>query len=155
MKKVEKGNALESASVLEHLKRSLAFTRKDVGAHGLPLLGFADWNDTINLPKGAEFLFSANLYGRALNEMIDLLKFIGDDSVEDFVQAYVEMKARVEQFAWDGDWYVMYFDHEGNPVGSHKNQYGQIHLNAQSWAVLSGFASRNTLAKQWIRCTSI
>ncbi|MFZ1040271.1 MAG: hypothetical protein WCA79_16865 [Anaerolineales bacterium] len=145
--KGRKGNALESASVLEHLKRSLAFTRKDVGAHGLPLLGFADWNDTINLPKGAESLFSANLYGRALNEMIDLLKFIGDDSVEDFRSAYVEMKARVEQFAWDGDWYVMYFDHEGNPVGSHKNQYGQIHLNAQSWAVLSGFASRERARK--------
>ncbi len=141
------GNALETASVLEHLKRGLAFTRRDVGAHGLPLLGFADWNDTINLPKGAESLFSANLYGRALNEMMDLLKFIGDDSVEDFRSAYSEMKARVEQFAWDGDWYVMYFDHEGNPVGSHKNQYGQIHLNAQSWAVLSGFASREHARK--------
>jgi cellobiose phosphorylase len=141
------GNALETASVLEHLKRGLAFTRRDIGAHGLPLLGFADWNDTINLPKGAESLFSANLYGRALNEMIDLLKFIGDDSVEDFRSAYAEMKARVEQFAWDGDWYVMYFDDERNPVGSHKNQYGQIHLNAQSWAVLSGFASGDRARK--------
>ena len=52
------------------------------------------------------------------------------------------MKGRVEEHAWDGEWYVMYFDHDGTPVGSHKNQYGQIHLNGQSWAVLSGFASQ-------------
>ena len=136
----KEGNAIERASVLEHLKRALAFTRRDVGSHGLPLLGFADWNDTINLPKGAESLFSANLYGRALNEMISLLEFIGDGAVEDFRSAYAEMKARMDPCAWDGEWYVMYFDHEGKPVGSHENRYGRIHLNAQSWAVLSGFA---------------
>ncbi len=138
----KKGAALESASVLEHLKRALAFTRKDVGAHGLPLLGFADWNDTINLPKGAESLFTAHLYGRGLLEMIELLEFLGDTSAADeFRAAHAEMKAKVEENAWDGDWYVMYFDQEGQPVGSHKNQYGQIHLNGQSWAVLSGFAA--------------
>ncbi len=48
---------------------------------------------------------------------------------------------RVEKVAWDGEWYVMYFDQNGNPLGSHKNEKGQIHLNGQSWAVLSGFAS--------------
>ncbi len=133
------GTPLETASVFEHLRRSLAFTRADVGAHGLPLLGFADWNDTINLAKGAESLFSAHLYGRALLEFIALLNHLGQDSSE-WENAYAEMKARVEQHAWDGDWYVMYFDHDGSPVGSHKNQYGQIHLNGQSWSVLSGFA---------------
>jgi cellobiose phosphorylase len=136
------GNVLESASVLEHIKRALNFTRTDIGAHGLPLLGFADWNDTINLAKGAESLFSAHLYGRALTEFIALLEHLGQESAADeWKKAYEEMKARVEQNAWDGEWYVMYFDHDGTPVGSHRNQYGQIHLNGQSWAVLSGFAA--------------
>jgi len=36
---------------------------------------------------------------------------------------------------------LMYFDDHGQPVGSHKNEKGQIHLNGQSWAVFSGFAS--------------
>lgn len=139
--KDKQGKALESASVLEHLKRALAFTRKDVGAHGLPLLGFADWNDTINLPKGAESLFSAHLYGRALLEIIELLECLGDGSVQEYRQAYDEMKARVESSAWDGDWYIMYFDHDGQPLGSKKNEKGKVHLNAQSWAVFSGFAA--------------
>jgi len=134
------GTPLETATVFEHIQRGLNFTRHDSGAHGLPLLGFADWNDTINLAKGAESLFSAHLYGRALGEFIALLKYRGKDSTE-WEAAYAEMKAKVEANAWDGDWYLMYFDHDGTPVGSHQNQYGQIHLNGQSWSVLSGFAS--------------
>ncbi len=148
--KDKQGNPLETTSVLEHLKRGLTFTRTDLGAHGLPLLGFADWNDTINLAKGAESLFSAHLYGHALNEFIGLLDHLGrkartepgrSDEADEWRKAHAEMKARVEQHAWDGEWYVMYFDHDGTPVGSHKNQYGKVHLNGQSWAVLSGFAS--------------
>lgn len=134
---------VEGTSVLDHVKRALMFTRNDLGRHGLPLLGFADWNDTINLAKGAESLFSAHLYGRALKEFIALLDFLGkQEEADTWRAAHAEMKARVENHAWDGEWYVMYFDHDGTPVGSHKNQYGQIHLNGQSWAVLSGFASQ-------------
>ena len=144
------GKPLEARSVLDHLKRALNFTRNNIGAHGLPLLGFADWNDTINLPTGAESLFSAHLYGRALIEMCALLEFIGDPSVAEYHDAYREMKERVEQTAWDGDWYVMYFDHDGTPLGSRKNEKGQLHLNGQSWAVFSGFAApeRATQAMQ-------
>jgi cellobiose phosphorylase len=136
------GQVLESAPVLEHIKRALTFTRTDTGKHGLPLLGFADWNDTINLPTGAESLFTSHLYGRALTEFIALMEHLGQKSVADeYRKTYNEMKARVEAAAWDGNWYVMYFDHDGTPLGSHKNEKGQIHLNGQSWAVLSGFAT--------------
>jgi cellobiose phosphorylase len=136
------GRPLQTSSVLDHAKRALTFTRNDTGKHGLPLLGFADWNDTINLATGAESLFSAHLYGRALNEFIDLLEYMGKkDEANEWRKAHAEMKSRVDQHAWDGEWYFMYFDHDGTPVGSHENQYGQIHLNGQTWAVLSGFAT--------------
>jgi len=137
-----KGEPRESGSVLEHLLRGLQFTRRDVGQHGLPLLGFADWNDTINLPSGAESLFTAHLYGRALQEMTAVFEHLGDESAaQEQRLAYDEMRSRVERVAWDGEWYVRYFDAEGEPVGSSKNTYGQIYLNAQTWAILSGFAS--------------
>ena len=140
--KDKQGRVLESGSVLEHLKRGLAFTRGDTGQHGLPLLGFADWNDTVNLPKGAESLFTANLYGKALLEMIGLLDHIGDKKAADeYRTAYKEMKSRFGVAAWDGEWFIRYFDANGKPLGSHENPYGQIYLNGQSWAVISGFAS--------------
>ena len=140
--KDKQGQVLEQASVLEHLKRGLRFTAKDTGQHGLPLLGFADWNDTVNLPRGAESLFTANLYGKALKEMIQLLQFMHQDAeAQEFNTLYESMQTCVEKEAWDGAWYRRYFDDQGNPLGSQVNQYGKIYLNAQSWAVISGFAS--------------
>jgi len=133
---------LESGTLLEHLRRAVEFTHGDVGQHGLPLLGFADWNDTVNLAKGAESLFSANLYGVALRELIELAQYRGDvEAVRKYTTYYEEMKARVNEHAWDGEWYIGYFDHDGTPLGSKKNSHGQIHLNAQTWPIISGFAT--------------
>jgi cellobiose phosphorylase len=136
------GEPVETGSVWKHLKRGLAFTRGDTGAHGLPLLGFADWNDTVNLPSGAESLFTAHLYGWALKEMIGLCLYLGKKKLAKAYQAdYEAMRDILNQAGWDGDWYVRYFDPHGEPVGSHRNPQGQIYTNAQSWAVLSGFAT--------------
>ncbi|PKN92030.1 MAG: glycosyl transferase [Chloroflexi bacterium HGW-Chloroflexi-6] len=133
---------LEAGTVLEHLRRALSFTKSDIGSHGLPLAGFADWNDTINLRTGAESLFTANLYGVALSEMISLCRYLGDEAyVAAYTADHTEMSARVNQHAWDGEWYVRYFDHDGSPIGSHVNEQGKIFLNSQTWAVLSGFAT--------------
>ena len=133
---------LESGTVLDHLNRAIEFTRQDVGAHGLPLLGFADWNDTINLHAGAESLFTANLYGKALLDMIELSRHVHDErAAEKYAAYYDEMKQRVNQCAWDGEWYVRYFDFDGTPLGSHTNSHGQIYINGQSWPVISGFAT--------------
>ena len=139
---------LEEASLWQHLKRGIQFTHDHTGEHGLPLLGFADWNDTVNLPAGAESLFTAHLYGWALREMITLAKILGKKKVVKKYKAYyAEMKKRVNQTAWDGNWYLRYFDQRGNPLGSQQNEHGQIYTNAQSWAVLSGFASRKRAVK--------
>ena len=51
------------------------------------------------------------------------------------------MKDIVNTNAWDGEWYLRYFDHNGNPVGSKSNEQGKIFANAQSWTILSGFAT--------------
>jgi cellobiose phosphorylase len=140
--KDKQGKAIESGTVLEHLRRGLAFTCNDVGQHRLPLLGYADWNDTVNLPTGAESLFTANLYGKALTEMIALMDYLGESaSANQYRLDFEEMSSLIESVGWDGEWYIRYFDAEGNPLGSSKNKYGQIFLNGQSWPVISGFAS--------------
>ena len=60
--------------------------------------------------------------------------------MQKYTAYYEEMKARVNEHAWDGEWYVGYFDHDGTPLGSKQNKYGQIQLNGQTWAVISGLA---------------
>ena len=132
---------IESGSVREHLRRGIEFTHGETGVHGLPLAGFADWNDPTNLRTGAESLFTANLYGRGLRELIDLATYEGDTATREHFSAYFdEMRDRVNEHAWDGAWYVRYFDFDGSSIGSRHNPTGQIYTNAQSWAVFSGFA---------------
>jgi len=136
------GKPVESASVYDHLTRSLNFTKNNMGAHGLPLLGFADWNDCVNLPTGAESMFNACLYSRALLEMIDLEEFLGNkDKVEAYKADHALMKKNLNEQAWDGEWYVRYYEANGTPLGSSKNSHGQIYLNGQSWPVFSELAT--------------
>jgi cellobiose phosphorylase len=141
------GRALETGTVFEHLCRALEFTRADAGPHGLPLLGFADWNDTINLPAGAESLLTANLYGAGLREMIALCQFTGRVAQADhFENYYVAMRDCVNQSAWDGEWYISYFDPQGQPLGSKENEAGQVYAYGQAWPVISGFATSERAA---------
>lgn len=139
--KDKSGSPLESGTVLEHMARGIEFTRTHTGAHGLPLLGFADWNDTVNLRAGAESVFTACLYGVALKELIELAEFTGEDALAaQWREYYAEMKAVVNREAWDGEWYRRYYDSDGTPIGSAANEHGKIFTNAQSWAVLAGYA---------------
>lgn len=131
----------EQGSVLDHLLRALHFTFTNVGRHQLPLLGFADWNDTVNLPEGAESLFVANLFGHAVKELRVIAVFINNTQLTATLDHYYQaMKFNVNEAAWDGNWWVRYFTAEGEPIGSHLNEHGSIYTNAQSWPVISGFA---------------
>ncbi|MDD5457426.1 MAG: glycosyl transferase [Candidatus Margulisbacteria bacterium] len=138
----------EKATVLEHLKRSLHFTKTHLGQHGLPLLGFADWNDTVNLKGNAESAFAAHLYGKALLEMIELLDYLGDKkAVTSYKADYEAMKKNVDKNCWDGQWYIRYFEEDGTALGSKKCAKGKIYVNGQSWPVIAGF-SPNDKANQ-------
>jgi cellobiose phosphorylase len=142
------GKPQETAQVLEHLQRALSFTWNDRGKHGLPLLGFADWNDTVNLKVGAESSFTACLFGKALLEMIELARYLSNPAIIKTCTEYYEaMKKAFNQHAWDGQWYVRYFDHDGSPLGSHTNEQGKIYINSQSWPILAGFAPPDRAAR--------
>ena len=81
-------------------------------------------------------------------ELIALSEYLGDKAAaQKYTAYYAEMKARVNEHAWDGEWYVGYFDHDGAPLGSKQNRYGQIQLNGQTWAVISGLATPDRAAQ--------
>jgi cellobiose phosphorylase len=131
----------EAGTVLEHLSRAAAFTRGDLGRHGLPLLGFADWNDTVNLATGAESVFTACLYGAALLELALLAEALGDSAAAARWRSWhAEMKESVNKTAWDGEWWIRYFDADGSPIGTRSAERGRIWINSQTWAVIAGFA---------------
>jgi cellobiose phosphorylase len=138
----------EKGTVLDHLQRSLNFTKSNTGQHGLPLLGFADWNDTVNLPGDAESVFVANLYGKALTEMIPLMRHLGNEELaKQYESDHTHMKNVLNETSWDGEWYRRYYEQDGSPIGSKENSEGQIYTNAQSWSILSGFATEERALK--------
>jgi cellobiose phosphorylase len=127
-------------SVWRHMLRAVNFTRKHRGPHRLPRLGFADWNDSLNLDRGsgkAESVFAAGLFCRATLDLAELSRHLGRESdTARFEKMHREMAAAVGRHCWDGAWYARAFDDGGAPVGVAAAGKHKIGLNPQSWAVL-------------------
>ncbi|HAP42689.1 MAG TPA: glycosyl transferase [Spirochaetaceae bacterium] len=131
-----------SGSVAQHLERALLFSEKQVGRHGLPLAGFADWNDTINLAGGAESCFCACLYGYAVLELAAAYQAAGQaESATELRLRHEHMKRLFSDAAWDGRWYAAYFTVDGVALGSHGTD-GKIFSYAQSWPVIAAFSGQ-------------
>jgi cellobiose phosphorylase len=135
-----------SASLYEHLKRSIDFTLDNLGKHDLPLLGTADWNDPQSLPgpnNAAESVWTAMFFHKVLLELKELCKeYKREKDARTFAALADKTKTHVNETAWDGDWYIRAYDDSGNLVGSSKRNEGKIYLNTQSWAVISQVAPK-------------
>lgn len=132
-------------TVWEHLVNALEFTGRHLGVSGIPLNGYADWNDALNLDRGlgrAESVWTGMLFARELHLLAELALVIGKEAEAlEWRQMYQSMKVNINQHAWDGRWYLQAFDDLGRPVGSSRaDSEEQIYLNPQSWSVLSGIA---------------
>ena len=132
------------ATVREHLLRALRYALSNLGPNGLPLIRNGDWNDTLDKvgPAGkGETVWGAAFLGYVLQQSIELFQFLGEAAlVEEFTTAYEHLSTRVNERCWDGEWYLRAFRDDGRPLGTRQEQQGRLFLNAQSWAVISGFA---------------
>jgi N,N'-diacetylchitobiose phosphorylase len=131
------------ATVFGHLRRALEFNIERSGQHGLPCGLEADWNDCLKLGPKGESLFVAFQLRLGLTEYAEIAERLG--KAEEQRWALAERKrldAALQQHAWDGRWFVRAYHEDGSTIGSHKDKEGSIYLNAQSWAVLSGAATR-------------
>lgn len=147
----------KAQSHFEHLKRSFYHTVNNLGPHGLPLIGRADWNDCLNLNcfssdpnesfqttnnktgRTAESLMIAGqfvLYGR---DFIELCRQAGRDGEADEAQKHVDaMIEAVKKHGWDGKWFLRAYDFYGNKVGSHENEEGKIFIESQGFCTMAG-----------------
>ena len=154
-------------SLLDHIEISIAYTLKNRGPHGLPLIGHADWNDCLNLNcfskepnesfqctgdiagSRAESVMIAGLFLYAARDLAALFRFMGKPEDAARVDGhYADMLKTVEEQAWDGEWYTRAFDAAGNPVGSKTCQEGKIFIESQAWCVLGGAGQTNGRARK-------
>lgn len=139
------------ATVYEHLKKAVEYSLTHIGPHGLPLAGFADWNDTINLDRGqgqAESVMVAQLLGKALLDLEELALHLGNQKeAQKFAQDYLKIKALTNKHCWDGRWYLRAFDDNGRKLGAKICHEGKIFLETQAWGILSRFAENDRARK--------
>jgi len=147
----------KSTPLADHLKRSFDHVLNNLGPHGLPLIGRADWNDCLNLncfssEPGESFQTTTNKDGRVAEsvmiagmfchigeEYARLMEKIGNKEEAD--RAYREVKKMREvimEHAWDGSWFLRAYDDFGRKVGSHENEEGQIFIESQGFCIMGG-----------------
>ena len=129
-------------TILDHLMAVVNFVRGNLGAHGLPIFGRGDWNDTLDYiggEDGGESVWGGMFYVAMLNRLIELLDHLGRlDLSQDVQQVARPMAGSLDQNCWDGEWYIRAFGAKGRRIGARDNKYGKIFINTQIWAVLAG-----------------
>ena len=156
--KVPFDNKEESAApLLEHLKRAFTHVIQNLGPHGLPLIGRADWNDCLNLncysttpgesfqtctnvESGvAESVFIAGMFVFIGPAYAEICRRMGDaDEAKRAGAAVAAMTASVLKYGWDGDWFLRAYDAHGEKVGSNECTEGKIFIEPQGFCVMAG-----------------
>jgi len=156
-----------AAPLLEHLFRSWRFTLNNLGPHGLPLIGRADWNDCLNLncfseTPGESFQTTANREGRtaeslmiaglfvfAAQEFAGLLEHLEKRDEAAAVRASAAtMTAAVNAHGREPEWFLRAYDFFGNKVGSPDCSDGKIYIESQGWCVMAGIGHKDGFARR-------
>lgn len=134
------------APVSDHLIRAMDYTLSNRSERKLALHRTADWNDAMtggHLGKGESMMVS-NQACLNLLRLIPLLRKIGQaELARKYEKVYEEMKKSLNDYTWDGGWYIRSTCDDGEVVGSKDKMEGKIFLNAQTWPVLSGVADQS------------
>ena len=165
-------------SLLEHLKISFKHVTDNLGPHGLPLIGRADWNDCLNLNcfsdnpddsfqttenksegSKAESLMIAGLFVAEGRDFAQLLERIGDSDAAPVKAAVADMEAAVKKDGWDGEWFLRAYDYFGNKIGSRECEEGKIFIESQGWCTMARIGAEEGLcdkaldsAKKYLEC---
>ena len=127
-------------TVYEHMKKILDFSTREVGSHGICKGLRADWNDCLNLGGGESAMVSFLLLW-AMKKFVSLAGYIGHvDDLKYYLAKSREIAATSEQVLWDNGWYIRGFTADGRAIGTHQDTEGRVHMESNTWAVISGAA---------------
>ncbi len=131
-----------SGTVYEHMTRILDFSAEQVGQTGICKGLRADWNDCLNLGGGESAMVSF-LHYWALENFLQIAYYLGrDDDVEKYTLIRNKVKEVSEKELWDKEWYIRGITKNGKKIGTSEDKEGKIHLESNTWAVLSGLADQ-------------
>lgn len=133
-------------SVYEHLKRAINFALSATTERGLPKIMNGDWNDTLDHvgPRGkGETVWGAFFLAYVIKKTFELLEYKKDTQTLDiWKDAYNKLEDITNKYCWDEEWYIRAFRDNGEPLGIKSHKQGKIFINAQTWSVISGLATK-------------
>lgn len=133
----------DEGSVYEHLKRAVAFSMNHLGPHGMPAGLYADWNDCLRLGADGESSFVAMQYYYALRILKTFAEFKEDAEYIKFLEEKIsETYELLQKLCWDEDRFIRGFTEAGECIGTVSAPEANLWLNPQSWAVISGLATK-------------
>ncbi|MBI2844738.1 MAG: glycosyl transferase family 36 [Armatimonadetes bacterium] len=132
------------ATVYEHVIKAIDYCLSQVSPRGLLLIGPGDWEDGLDQAGSegrGESVLSSQLMCFVLGEAARVGELRADRArARAWRRKADEIRSRLAEVAWDGEWFLRAIDDGSAPVGSGSNLAGQIYLNPQSWAVIAGTA---------------
>ncbi|ALS99908.1 GH36-type glycosyl hydrolase domain-containing protein [Lacimicrobium alkaliphilum] len=139
----------EPMSVANHLQLAMEWLLKARDHRGLSLIHQGDWCDPMNMVgyqgKGVSaWLTLASAYAFRLWADICLASDRAEQARHWQNQA-TELNKAANQWFWADNWYARGITDQGRLFGTAQDREGQIYLNPQSWAMLSGAADSSRL----------
>lgn len=150
-------NAELAQPLSDHIKRAFDHVINNVGPHGLPLSGRADWNDCLNLncfstEPGESFQTLTSKDGKVAESVMvaGMFTYIGElysqlcektENVQEAKRAHnevVKMRKIIMEYGYDGEWFLRAYDDYGRKVGSKECEEGKIFIESQGLCVMGG-----------------
>jgi cellobiose phosphorylase len=154
--------------LFDHLRVSFDHVINNLGPHGLPLIGRADWNDCLNLNcfskdpnesfqttenntegSQAESVMIAGLFVVYGSEYAELCRQLEKYEEAERAELYIEeMRAAIKQYGWDGEWFLRAYDYYGNKIGSKENEEGKIFIESNGWCTMAGIGKEEGMVEK-------
>lgn len=129
-------------TVYEHLTRILDFSAREIGQNGICKGLRADWNDCLNLGGGESAMVSF-LHLWALDNFCALARALGrEEDAARYTALAADVKKRCGEVLWDGKWFIRGITADNRKIGTRTDAEGRVHMESNTWAVLSGAATR-------------
>jgi cellobiose phosphorylase len=129
-------------TVYEHLRKALKFSLERLGKHGLVLGLDADWNDCLRLGEEGESVFASFQLLLGLKIFKEFAEKKNLEKDVNWAKHEIEkLHSNLQKWAWEGDRFVRAFNGD-EVIGSKKCKEASFWLNTQSWAILSGCATK-------------
>ncbi len=154
-------------TLFDHISSSFYHVVENLGPHGLPLIGRADWNDCLNLNcfsenpgepfqttenksnNVAESVMIAGMFVMYGNEFVRICDKTGNTEQAKVAKGHVtDMINTIDNHGWDGEWFLRAYDNFGDKIGSKENDEGQIFIESQGFCAMAGIGHEDGRAQK-------